>query len=137
MTAPPVTPPAPARDAPAKQEVAGICDISESSITLHGASGSRKKPFNVSVPSLGIKEITFYVDGKKLKTLTSAHAVKGQFVVAIDPRKYRFGAHKVSIKTVMTNAACAKIARSGVFVQGQAGRDHAEIHRLSDDEPRP
>ena len=104
---------------PAKQEVAGICDISESSITLHGASGSKKKPFNVSVPSLGIKEITFYVDGKKLKTLTAAHAVKGQFVVAIDPRKYHFGAHKVSIKTVMTNAACAKIARTGVFVRAK------------------
>ncbi len=116
VTAAAVTPPP---SPPAKQEVAGICDISESSITLRGASGSRKKPFNVSVPSLGIKEITFYVDGKKLKTLTSAHAVKGQFVVAIDPRKYHFGAHKVSIKTVMTNAGCAKIARSGVFVRAK------------------
>ena len=73
----------------------------------------------MSVPSLGIKEITFYVDGKKLKTLTAAHAVKGQFVVTVNPGKYKYGAHKVSIKTVMTNAACAKIARSGVFVRAR------------------
>ncbi len=107
---------------PAKQEVAGVCDISESSINLHGASGSKKKPFSVGVPSLGIKEITFYVDGKKLKTLTSAHAVKGQFVVTVDPRKYHYGAHKVSIKTVMTNAGCAKIARTGVFVRAKPAK---------------
>ncbi len=113
--APASPPPGPA----AKQQVAGICDISESSITLHGASGAKKRPFNVSVPSLGIKEITFYVDGHKLKTLTAAHALKGQFVVTIDPRKYHFGAHKVSIKTVMTNAACARIARTGVFVRAK------------------
>ncbi len=117
VTAAPVNPPPPGPAA--KQQVAGICDISESSITLHGASGSKKKPFNVSVPSLGIKEITFYVDGHKLKTLTAAHAVKGQFVVTVDPRKYHFGAHKVSIKTVMTNAACARIARTGVFVRAK------------------
>ena len=76
----------------------------------------------MSVPSLGIKEITFYVDGRKLKTLTAAHAVKGQFVVTVDPRKYHFGAHKVSVKTVMTNPACAKIARTGVFVRVRPAR---------------
>ena len=64
--------------------------------------------------------MTFYVDGKKLKTLTAAHAVKGQFVVTINPSKYRYGAHKVSIKTVMTNPLCAKIARSGRVRAGPA-----------------
>jgi uncharacterized repeat protein (TIGR01451 family) len=119
VTAAPVSPPV---SPPAKQQVAAACDVSESAITLRGASGSRKKPFSVSVPSLGIKEITFYVDGGKLKTLTAAHAVKGQFVVSIDPRKYHYGAHKVSVKTVMSNAACAKIARSGVFVRARPAR---------------
>ena len=73
----------------------------------------------MSISSLGIKEITFFVDGHKLKKLTAAHAVKGQFVVTIDPRKYRYGAHKVSVKTVMSSAACANIARSGVFVRAR------------------
>ena len=112
---------APKQETP-KQEVKAVCDISESAITLNGVSGSKHGSFKVTVPSLGIKEVTFYVDGKKFKTLTAAHAVKGQFVVTINPTKYRFGAHKVSIKTVMTNPVCAKIARSGVFVRAHPAR---------------
>ncbi|HTY97809.1 MAG TPA: hypothetical protein VMB91_12260, partial [Solirubrobacteraceae bacterium] len=115
-------PPTPTQEVAPKQEVKAVCDISESSVTLHGASGSKHRPFKVTVPSLGIKQVTFYVDGKKLKTLTAAHAVKGQFVVTIDPSKYRFGAHKVSVKTVMTNPLCANIARSGVFVRAHPAR---------------
>ncbi len=116
----PTTPTTPTTVTPTpKQQVAAVCEISESAVSLRGVAGSKRRPFEVSVPSLGIKEITFYVDGKKLKTVTAAHAVKGQFVVTINPAKYKYGAHKVSIKTVMTNAACAKIARSGVFVRAR------------------
>jgi hypothetical protein len=115
-----VTPPAVAP--PAKQVVVATCSISESTITLHGAAGSKRKRFSVSVPSLGITEVTFYVDGHKLKTFTAAHAVNGKFVVTINPRKYHFGAHRVSIRTVMTDPACAKIALSGVFVRARPAR---------------
>ena len=118
----PIPTPTPNQEVAPKQEVKAVCDISESAVTLHGVSGSKHNPFKVSVPSLGIKEVTFYVDGKKLKTLTAAHAVKGQFVVTVNPSKYRYGAHKVSVKTVMTNPLCANIARSGVFVRAHPAR---------------
>jgi uncharacterized repeat protein (TIGR01451 family) len=99
-----------------KQVVAAVCSISEGSIKLHGASGSKRGPFTVTISALGIKQITFYLDGHKLKTFTSAQAKNGKFTVRIDPRKLRFGAHSVSIKTVMSDANCAKLARAGVFV---------------------
>jgi hypothetical protein len=100
----------------AKQVVAAVCSVSEGTIALHGASGSKRGPFTVRISALGIKQITFYLDKRKLKTLTSAQAKNGQFTIKIDPRKLRFGAHTVSVKTVMSDANCANLARAGVFV---------------------
>jgi hypothetical protein len=101
---------------PPAQVVQAQCTISESLIKLYGASGSKRTQFSVRVPALGIKKITFYLDGHKLKTLSSAQASGGRFKVEIDPGKLAFGAHRVSVKTVMTENACAAIARSAVFV---------------------
>ena len=104
---------------PPKQAVAAQCGISEASMKLKGAAGAHRAPFNVKISSLGIKEITFYVDGHKLKKLKAAQAKKGFFVIKIDPRKYHFGAHTVSVKALMSNGLCAKFARSGVFVRAK------------------
>ena len=110
----------PAKQEPlAEQTVAAACSVSEGAIQLRGASGAKRTPFKVTISSLGIKEITFFVDGRKLKRFTAAQAVKGQFAVTIDPRKYHYGAHKVSVKTVMGSAGCANIARSGVFLRAR------------------
>jgi len=99
-----------------QQQVKAQCTISESLIRLFGVSGSRRKAFHVRVPALGIKQITLYLDGRKAKALTSAQAKNGRFMITIDPSKLGFGAHKVSVKTVMSESACAEIARSAVFV---------------------
>ena len=101
----------------AAQVVKPECTINETTIVLKGGSGSKRKPFTVSISSLGVKEITFYVDGKKLKTLTAAQAKNGQFVIKIDPRKLHFGAHTVTAKAVMTEAICPPLARSAKFVR--------------------
>ena len=111
----------PKKSNPVTVEAAAIlvkpeCRISESVLTLHGAGGSKRKAFNVQMPSLGIAQITFYLDGKKLTTLTAAQAKNGQFTIKINPRKLSYGAHKVSITTVMTDSACPNLAREAVFV---------------------
>jgi hypothetical protein len=108
-------------EAPApKQAVKAECKVSESSIRLLGASGSRRTPFNVRIPALGIKEITFYLDGHKLRTLKASQAKHGEFSLTINPSKLSYGAHRVSLKTVMGDSACASIARSGVFIHPRA-----------------
>jgi hypothetical protein len=103
----------------AAQQVQAKCTVSESAVVLHGASGSKRAPFTVRVAALGIKQITFYLDGHKLETLTAAHADKGEFSVTINPSGLRYGAHRLSVKTVMSEATCAAIARSGVFVHAR------------------
>ena len=67
-------------------------------------------------PGAGYPEVTFYVDGREVKTLTAGQAKNGEFTVKIDPSKLRYGAHRVSLKTVMSESACGAIARSAVFV---------------------
>ncbi len=106
----------PQQPQPAKQAVQAKCTLSESLVVLHGGSGAKKSPFTVAISALGIKQITFYLDGHKLKTLTAAQAQKGQFNVRIDPAKLHYGAHKVTVTTVMSESVCPAIARSAVFV---------------------
>jgi hypothetical protein len=89
---------------------------------LRGASGPKRGTFTLQISSLGIKQITFYLDGRKLKTLQHSQAKGGKFTIKIDPRKLSYGAHKVSIKTLMSNPNCALISRSGVFVRPHAQR---------------
>ena len=100
-----------------QQQVKAACTISGSLFVLHGASGSKRKPFTLHIQALGIKQITFYIDGRELKTLSAGQAKNGEFAIRIDPSRLRYGAHRVSVKTVMTQSACATVARSAVFVR--------------------
>jgi hypothetical protein len=82
-----------------------------------GASGSKRSTFTLQLSSIGVKRVTFYLDGRKLKTMEHSQARRGMFTVRIDPRRLSYGPHRVSLKTVMTDRRCARIARTGVFVR--------------------
>jgi hypothetical protein len=94
-----------------------VCTVSEAAIVLQGGAGSKREPFTVHISAVGIKEITFLLDGHKVKTLNSSQAKNGQFSLRIDPRKLGYGAHTLSVTTVMTDAVCPRIARAAVFVR--------------------
>jgi hypothetical protein len=96
------------------------CEASQP--VLHGASGPKRGTFTLQVSSAGIKRITFYLDGRKLRTLTPSQAKAGKFTIKIDSGKLSYGAHKVAIKTLMSDANCAFSARSGVFVRAHTQR---------------
>jgi hypothetical protein len=89
---------------------------------LRGASGAKRRPFTVQLGAAGVKKVTFYLDGRKLETLSHSHAKHGKFSVRVDPRKLSYGAHHISIKAVMSNSSCASVARAGVFVHAAAQR---------------
>ncbi len=86
---------------------------------LLGASGSKREPFTVRVSSTGIKEITFYLDGRKLETLAQSRARDSRFTLQINPRKLRYGAHTVAFKAVMLSAGCSPVGHATVFVRPQ------------------
>ena len=89
---------------------------------LHGASGPKQDVFTVEVSSTGIRQITFYLDGHKLSTLKQSQAKHRKFALKIDPRKLSFGAHRVSVSTVMSNPDCARVALANVFVHARTAR---------------
>ena len=96
------------------QTVAGVCEASPP--VLRGASGPKSGTFTAQVSSAGTKQITFYLDGRKLKTLRSERARRGTYSITINPRKLAYGQHKLSVKTLPADVNCAAAARTGVFV---------------------
>jgi len=101
----------------AAQQVKAQCTINESAIVIHGGTGSKRGPFTVTISSLGIKQITFLLDGKKVRTLKSSQAKHNTFSLRIDTSKLHYGAHTLSVRTVMTDPACPAVARAAVFVR--------------------
>src|SRR5256885_6383138 len=65
---------------------------------LRGASGTKRKPFTVRVAGIGeLKQVSLYLDGRKLNTLRHAQLKSGRFSVRIDPHRLRYGAHRVLV----------------------------------------
>jgi hypothetical protein len=104
------TPPPP----PGKKGVLAIC---ERSTPLKGASGPKRQPFTVQTSAGGIRQITFYLDGHKIKTLKQSQAKHGKFTIKINPARLSFGAHQLVAKTVMSNSNCKATPHSSVFVR--------------------
>jgi hypothetical protein len=90
------------------------CEASQP--VLRGASGPKRGTFALQVSSSGIKRITFYLDGRKLRTMKASQAKAGKFTIKINPGKLSYAAHKVAIKTLMTDHNCAFGVRSDVFM---------------------
>jgi hypothetical protein len=95
----------------------GQCTLTESQSALTGANGVRREPFAVRINSLGIREITFYLDGHELERLNAADARGEEYAITVDVRRLTYGAHTLSATTVMENPSCAPIARRELFVR--------------------
>ncbi len=91
-----------------------VCEQPNANYVLIGAVGPKTKPFTVRITAKGIKEITFYLGSKKLKTLKASQAKHGEFTIKIDPRKLSVGHKTVSIKAALTCGG--HIVRSSSFV---------------------
>ncbi len=100
-----------------KEEIGRHGSKCASSPQMHNVSGPQRRPFTVRVGSAGVKQITFYLDGRRLRTMRQSQARHGVFSVKINPGKLKYGAHRVSFKTVEINPSCATTARARTFVR--------------------
>ncbi len=67
----------------------------------------------MSIKAVGVRSVTFYIDGHKLRTLSAKNARKGRLSIQIDPSQLSVGAHRVTAKITMTPAArTAKATRA-------------------------
>jgi hypothetical protein len=96
------------------------CVQPNANYVLVGAVGPKTKPFTVRITANGIKEITFYLGHKKLKTLKSSQAKHGEFTIKINPAKLSIGHQKVSIRAVLSCGG--EIARNSSFVHTKSSK---------------
>jgi hypothetical protein len=113
-----VTPSAkPAPPPPLEEGKQEVKCFSETKPILRGASGTKRKPFTVRVIGIGgVKQTRFYLDGRKLKSVSKGQVKNGRLSVRIDPRRLRFGAHKVLVTMAAAVAGCPGSRLASVFV---------------------
>jgi hypothetical protein len=55
-----------------------------------------------------IAKVTFYVDNKKVKTLTHANKSGGRWVLPMNVRRFAFGTHRVTVRIQFTRSSQTK-----------------------------
>jgi hypothetical protein len=111
------------------------CAALAGKFVLKGATGPKRHKFTVKISSKGIKSVTFYLDGRKIKTLPASAAkrtakkhaaakraaAKNFFTITVDPAKLKFGPHTVSVTAELNDPQCGPIKLTTVFVHPRTG----------------
>jgi hypothetical protein len=71
----------------------------------------------VWVRSSGIAHITFYLDGRKLRSFKQSQARHGRFKLTLNARRLRYGVHHIAFQVLMSNSNCASAASAHMFVR--------------------
>ena len=98
------------------QAVTVICVASP--VHLTGVIGKVRNSLSAHLTGLGVKSVTFYLDGRKLLTVTNPR--HGRFSITINATRLAYGAHRLVAKATVSNPNCARISRAGTFVRVKA-----------------
>jgi hypothetical protein len=79
--------------------------------SLNGPHGCVRSSFKASVKSAGVSSVGFYMDRRKLKSMTSKSARNGRLTIAINPAGLSVGPHKLLAKITMTPTSAGAKAR--------------------------
>ena len=106
-TTPPASPPAQAVS-PTPQVRVSPARVRPGSATLRGPSGCpTTSAVAASVSGRRIVKVTFYVDGKKVKTLTKANR-NGAWVLPMNVKRFAFGTHRVRVAVTFARSSQTK-----------------------------
>ncbi|MGH2864964.1 MAG: DUF7507 domain-containing protein [Solirubrobacteraceae bacterium] len=85
---------------------------------LKGPEGCVRHDFHVRIKAKGVARVTFYLDKRKLRTLTAKNARRGLLTLKVDPAKLKVGPHKLRARITMaaTSSTKARIASRSVRV---------------------
>ena len=79
-----------------------------SPVVLRGLAAKVRTSLSVHVTALGVKSVTFYLDGRKLKTVTKAK--NERYSIKVSARGLGYGRHRLQVRVQMRNATCATAA---------------------------
>ena len=107
-TTPPVSPPAQQAVSPTPQVRVSPARVRPGSAKLRGPSGCpTTSAVAATVSGRRIVKVTFYVDGKKVKTLTRANR-NGKWVLPMDVKRFAFGTHRVRVTVQFARSSQTK-----------------------------
>ncbi len=93
-------------------ETGVLASLLSSAPGLKAPQGCVRDRFQVSVKSAAVHSVSFYLDGHKLKTLTSKNAHKGLLSIQIDPAKWKVGPHRLVAKITMNTPVSGKAVKA-------------------------
>lgn len=79
--------------------------------SLSGPHGCVRSSFKASVRSAGVSSVGFYMDKRKLKSMSARSARKGRITITINPSTLSVGAHKLLAKITMVPSSSGAKAR--------------------------
>jgi hypothetical protein len=85
-----------------------------SPVVLRGLSAKVRRSVSVRVTAIGVKSVTFYLDGRKVATVKPKSQ---RFSIKISARKLGYGRHRLQAKAKMSDASCAAAAAAAAFVK--------------------
>ena len=104
------------------EPAAAKCAVAPGILALKNASGPKRHKFTVEVRTKGLKQVTFFLEGRKLKTFTVSTPRRPKFFkLTINTAKLRKGPHHISAVAVLESPACAPVKAAAVFVKPAAG----------------
>jgi hypothetical protein len=74
---------------------------------MNGPSGCQTKNFNVTVTGKQIRQVVFFLNGKRIKTLTKPNAGRA-FSLPVRPGTLKRGTHHVTATATFTKASGAR-----------------------------
>jgi hypothetical protein len=74
---------------------------------LLAPTGCATRAFNARVAGTKIAKVIFYLDGKRIKTVTRKN-LRGTFAVRIDPRRLKLGVHRLIAKVTFQRGSATK-----------------------------
>jgi hypothetical protein len=122
---------------PKTEQLPAKCAALAGKFVLKGATGPKRHKFTVKISSKGIKSVTFYLDGRRIKTLPAAAARRSTkkhaaakraaakkdafFTITVDPHNLKYGRHTVSVTAELNDPQCGPIKLTTAFVHPRAG----------------
>jgi prealbumin domain-containing protein len=107
---PPTTTPPPTTTTTQPKIKVSPARVRPGSAKLRGPSGCPTTNAVVAtVTGRRIVKVTFYVDGKKVKTLTKANGKGGRWVLPLNVRRLAFGAHRVQAKVQFAKSSQTQV----------------------------
>jgi hypothetical protein len=86
-----------------------------SPVVLRGLAAKVRKSVSVHVTAVGVASVTFYLDGRKLATVTKPK--NQRYSIKVSVRKLGYGRHRLQAKVKTRDANCATAAAAAAFVK--------------------